>query len=57
MKNDSRHSTEVAVPLTSRRNFIRAAVATGGAGILSAELAVLTAPTIFRRHRLRRPHG
>jgi len=31
------------VPLTSRRKFIGAAVATGGAGILSAELTVLSA--------------
>ena len=43
MKNDFEHRAEVAVPLTSRRKFIRAAVATGGAGILSAKLAVLSA--------------
>src|SRR5258707_6316117 len=43
MKNDLEHRAEVAVPLTSRRKFIRAAVTTGGAAILSAELAVLTA--------------
>jgi len=43
MKNDLEHRAEVAVPLNSRRKFIRAAVTTGGAGILSAELAVLTA--------------
>jgi len=30
-------------PLTSRRQFIRAAIATGGAGMLSAELGVLSA--------------
>ena len=38
MKNDFEHRAEVAVPLTSRRKFIRAAIATGGAGMLSAEL-------------------
>ena len=43
MKNDLEHRAEVAVPLNSRRKFIRAAVATGGAGILSAELGVLSA--------------
>ena len=43
MKNDLEHRAEVTVSLTSRRNFIRTAVATGGAGMLSAELAVLTA--------------
>ena len=31
------------MPLTSRRKFIGAAIATGGAGILSAELTVLSA--------------
>src|SRR6185312_13306128 len=34
---------EVAVPVTSRRKFIRAAIATGGAGMLSMELGVLSA--------------
>ena len=43
MKNDLEHKAEVAVPHNSRRKFIRAAVTTGGAAILSAELAVLTA--------------
>jgi len=43
MKNDLEHRAEVAAPLNSRRKFIRAAVTTGGAAILSAELAVLTA--------------
>ena len=43
MKNDLEHRAEVGVPLTSRRKFIRAAVTTGGAGILSAELSLLTA--------------
>jgi pimeloyl-ACP methyl ester carboxylesterase len=43
MKNNLEHRAEVAVPLNSRRKFIRAAVTTGGAAILSAELAVLTA--------------
>src|SRR5258707_12054255 len=42
MKNDFEHRAEVAVPLTSRRRFISAAVAMGGAGILSAELGVLS---------------
>src|SRR4029077_20464647 len=40
---NSEHRAEVAVPLTSRRKFIRAAIATGGAGMLSAELRVLSA--------------
>jgi Epoxide hydrolase N terminus/Bacteriocin-protection, YdeI or OmpD-Associated len=43
MKNDFDYRAEVAVPLTSRRKFIRAAIATGGAGMLSAELGVLSA--------------
>src|SRR5260221_10404869 len=43
MKHDLEHRAEVAVPDTSRRKFIRAAVATGAAGILSAELGVLSA--------------
>jgi epoxide hydrolase-like protein len=43
MKNDFEHRAEVAVPLTSRRKFIRAAIATGGAGMLSTELGVLSA--------------
>src|SRR5713101_7641708 len=43
MKNDFEHKAEVAVPLTSRRKFIGAAIATGGAGMLSAELGVLGA--------------
>jgi len=43
MKNDFEHRADVALPLTSRRKFLRAAVATGGAGILSAKLAGLTA--------------
>src|SRR6202045_679140 len=37
MKNDLQHRAEVAVRLTSRRQFIGAAVAIGGAGMLSAE--------------------
>jgi hypothetical protein len=41
MKNDFEHRAEAAVP--SRRKFMRAAVVTGGAGIFSAELAVLSA--------------
>jgi pimeloyl-ACP methyl ester carboxylesterase len=43
MKDDLENRTGVPVPLTSRRKFIGAAVATGGAGILSAELTVLSA--------------
>jgi pimeloyl-ACP methyl ester carboxylesterase len=43
MKDDLEHRAEVAVPDTSRRKFIRAAVATGVASILSAELGVLSA--------------
>jgi len=42
-KDDVENRTGVQVPLTSRRKFIGAAVATGGAGILSAELTVLSA--------------
>jgi epoxide hydrolase len=37
------HRAEIAVPDTSRRKFIRAAVATGVPSILSAELRVLSA--------------
>jgi pimeloyl-ACP methyl ester carboxylesterase len=44
MKNDVEHKAEVPVPLTSRRRFMSAAVAMGGASILSAELGVLSAP-------------
>jgi pimeloyl-ACP methyl ester carboxylesterase len=36
MKDDLEHRAEVAIPVTSRRKFIRAAVITGGAGISSA---------------------
>jgi len=43
MKDDLEHRAEVAEPDPSRRKFIRAAVATGVAGILSAELGVLSA--------------
>jgi epoxide hydrolase len=43
MKNDFQHRAEVAVPLTSRRKFIGAAVAIGGAGMLSAEPGALSA--------------
>jgi len=42
-KDDVENRTGVPVPLTSRRKFIGAAVATGGAGILSVELTVLSA--------------
>jgi len=42
-KDDVENRTGVPVPLTSRRKFIGAAVATGGAGILSTELTVLSA--------------
>src|SRR5258708_11621565 len=43
MKDALENRTGGPVPLTSRRRFIGAAVATGGAGILSKELAVLSA--------------
>jgi pimeloyl-ACP methyl ester carboxylesterase len=43
MKDDLENRTGLPVPLTSRRKFIGAAVATGGAGILSTNLAVLSA--------------
>src|SRR5258708_13770676 len=43
MKNDFRHRAEVAASLTSRRKFIGAAIAIGGAGMLSADLGVLGA--------------
>jgi pimeloyl-ACP methyl ester carboxylesterase len=43
MKDDLEHRAEVAVPDTSRRKFIRAAFATGAAGILSAEVGALSA--------------
>jgi pimeloyl-ACP methyl ester carboxylesterase len=43
MKSDFEDRAEEAVPLTSRRAFIRTAVATGGAGILSTELPLLSA--------------
>jgi epoxide hydrolase len=42
-KDDVENRTGLPVLLTSRRKFIGAAVATGGAGILSAELTVLSA--------------
>src|SRR4029077_16123396 len=42
-KDDIENRTGVPVPLTSRRKFIGAAVATGGAGMLSAKLTVLSA--------------
>jgi epoxide hydrolase len=40
MNNDLENRTGVPAPLTSRRTFIRAAAATGGAGILSAGMRV-----------------
>jgi pimeloyl-ACP methyl ester carboxylesterase len=43
MKDGLEHRAVVAVPDTSRRKFIRTAVATGVASILSAELGVLSA--------------
>src|SRR5260370_1568638 len=42
-KDDLDNRTGVPTPLRSRRQFIRVAAATGGAGILSADLAVLIA--------------
>ena len=44
MKNDVEHKAAIPVTLTSRRRFMSAAVAMGGASILSAELGVLSAP-------------
>jgi len=43
MKDDVENRTRVPAPLASRRKFMFAAVATGGAGILSTELPVLSA--------------
>jgi pimeloyl-ACP methyl ester carboxylesterase len=43
MKDGLEHKAEVAVPVISRRKFIRAAAAAGGAAILSAELGILSA--------------
>ncbi|HYR74591.1 MAG TPA: epoxide hydrolase [Pyrinomonadaceae bacterium] len=42
-KDDIENKTGAPTPLRSRRKFIGAAVATGGVGILSRELAVLSA--------------
>jgi len=42
-KDNIENRTGAPTPLRSRRKFIGAAVATGGAGILSAELTVLSA--------------
>src|SRR5713226_6039346 len=42
-KDDIENKTGAPTPLRSRRKFIGAAVATGGVGILSTELAVLSA--------------
>src|SRR6266404_4830970 len=42
-KDDIENRTGASTPLTSRRKFMGAAVATGGVGILSTELAVLSA--------------
>src|SRR6266851_8874369 len=41
--NDTEEKTEVSVPLRSRREFMRAAAASSGAAILSAELVPETA--------------
>src|SRR5258708_36629756 len=41
--NDTEEKTEVSVPLRSRREFMRAAAATSGAAILSAEFVPETA--------------
>ena len=43
MKDDLEHRAEVAVPVTSRRKFIRAAAATGVAGIFSPGLVPISA--------------
>src|SRR6266436_353325 len=42
-KDDIENRTGASTPLRSRRKFIGAAVATGGVGILSTELTVLSA--------------
>src|SRR6266478_3764733 len=42
MTSDSEYRAEDVVPLTSRRTFSRAAVATGGTGLLSAEFPLLS---------------
>src|SRR6266404_816846 len=42
MKDDLEHRSEVAVPVTSRRNFIGAAAATGVAGLVPAGLGSLS---------------
>jgi len=47
MKDDLEHRAEVAVPVTSRRKFIIAAAAAGGAGILSAGLGPISAHASF----------
>src|SRR5260370_38493062 len=43
MKNDLEKRTAIPAPVISRRKFILAAAATGGAGILSAALVPISA--------------
>jgi hypothetical protein len=43
MKDDLEHRAEIAVPVTSRRKLIRTAAVTGGAGLLSAGLVLISA--------------
>ena len=43
MKDDLAHRGEIAVPVTSRRKFIRTAAVTSGAGLLSAGLVPIRA--------------
>src|SRR5580692_8998466 len=40
MKDDLENRTEVPAPLSSRRQLVRMAAVTGGAGLLSAELGL-----------------
>jgi len=49
MKDDVENRTRVPAPLASRRKFMFAAVATGGAGILSTELPVLIADRTYSK--------
>src|SRR6266852_1166765 len=43
MKDGLEHRAEIAVPVTSRRKFIRTAAVTGGVGLLSEELEPIRA--------------
>ena len=57
MKDDLENRAEVAVPVVSRREFILAAAATGGAGILSAGLGPISAHASFDKAAELGPHG